>query len=307
MEELLAKYFSGEASIDERSLVESWRSQSEENAQLFFDSKTLWIGTEDFVGSNAEILASIIGEEPEKKGLQYYLLNFNWPTYAAAAVLVLALGLLFVLNKPADNYTIESLADGSEITTFRDATFEVVAMNEELREVRLLSGKAFFDIERDESRPFIIHTEHATVKVLGTSFLINADEADTEVCVESGLVELVKADDEALSVKLEKGEMGHISEANKGIIKKPNENVNYLAWKTKILTFKNSEMTEVKQVLEEVYGIRVELANPGFAECKLTAKINKKKAKDAIEIIARTFNIDYDMKDDVVVLKGAGC
>ena len=307
MEELLAKYFSEEADKDERSLVESWRSQSKENAQYFFDAKKLWLESSELDAPRPDILASILDETPEDKGLQFYLLNYNWPKYAAAAVLVMALGLLFLLNQAPSNFTTTSLADGSEIALHGDAKLEIISMNDQLREVSLTQGKAYFDIERDESRPFIIRTENASVRVLGTSFLVEADNSDTEVCVESGLVELRKGDDESLVVKLEKGDMGHVSDDNKGIIKKPNENLNYLAWKTKVLTFKNSEMSEVKRVLEEVYDIQVILENPNFTNCKLTAKINKKKAKDAIEIIARTFNIEYDMKDRVVKLRGAGC
>ncbi len=307
MEELLAKYFSEEADKDERSLVESWRSQSKENAESFFEAKLLWLESSEPVAPNAGILASILESDSEKKGLQFLLLNYNWPKYAAAAVLVLALGLLFVLNQESSTFSTTTLADGSEIALHGDAQLEIVAVNDHIREVKLVSGKAYFDIERDESRPFIIRTENATVKVLGTSFLVEAETTGTEVCVESGMVELRKADDESLAVNLEKGDMGHVSIGNKGIIKKPNENLNYLAWKTKVLTFKNSEMSEVKKVLEEVYGIEVILENANLSNCKLTAKINKKKAKDAIEIIARTFNISYDMKDRVVTLSGAGC
>lgn len=306
MEELLAKYFSGEASIDERSLVESWRGESKENAQVFFDSKIVWIGTDKSEVSRPDILASILENVQEKKGFQFYLSNNVWLKYAAAAVLILAIGLLFILNQTNQSYQTQTLADGSEISIHGDAQLKVVSMSNEVREVRLLDGKAYFSIKRDESRPFIIHTDNATVKVLGTSFLINTDKADTEVCVESGLVELIKAGGD-LSVKLEKGEMGYVSEANKGIIKKPNDNPNYLAWKTKVLVFKNSEMSEVKRVIEEVYGISVEIDNPTFNDCKLTAKINKKKIKDAIEIIARTFDVDYEIKDNKVVLKGSGC
>lgn len=306
MEEILAKYFSGEANNDERLLVESWRSQSKENAKAFFDSKIIWMDSIRFEEKRPDILAAIIDEQPAGKGLQSFMINYNWVKYAAAAVLVLALGLLFILNQPSQSFNSQILEDGSEISILGNAEVEVVSMTDELREVRLISGKAFFDIERDESRPFVIYTNNAKIKVLGTSFLINAESADTEVRVASGLVELIKSNDD-LSVKLEKGEMGHISNSNIGIIKKPNDNLNYLAWKTKILTFKNSEMSEVKQVLEEVYGITVELDNVAFSSCKLTAKINKKKAKDAIEIIARTFDIEYDFKNDKVVFKGIGC
>ena len=43
------------------------------------------------------------------------------------------------------------------------------------REVTL-SGEAFFDIERDKTKPFIIHTDLANIEVLGTSFYVNVNQ-----------------------------------------------------------------------------------------------------------------------------------
>lgn len=308
MEDLLAKYFSGEATHDEISLVESWRSESKANAKLFFESKIIWstASTSEQI-YRPDILNSILNESTaEKKTIQHFLLNTAWTRYAAAAVLALALGLIFLLNNNVENdLTTEILTDGSEITLHGTSEIEVVQMNESIREVRL-TGKAYFDIEKDKSRPFIIHTPNATIKVLGTSFVIDSDAGDTDVRVESGLVELSK-EGGALSVNLKKGEMGFVSNSNKGIIKKENDDANYMAWKTKILTFDDSEIADVIEVLEDVYSLNVQLEDPSFSNCKLTAKINKKKAKDVIEIIARTFNIEYEIKRKTVFLKGKGC
>lgn len=307
MEDLLAKYFSGEATQDEISLVESWRSESKANAKLFFESKIIWstASTSEQI-YRPDILNSILNESTaENKSIQHFLLNTTWTKYAAAAVLAVAIGLLFILNNTQNDFATEILADGSEITLHGASGIDIVQMNESMREVKL-TGKAYFDIERDESRPFIIHTPNATIKVLGTSFVIDSDAADTDVRVESGLVELSK-DGGALSVNLKKGEMGFVSNSNKGIIKKENDDANYMAWKTKILTFDDSQINDVIEVLEDVYGLKVQLEDPSFSNCKLTAKINKKKAKDAIEIIARTFNVEYEIKRKTVILKGKGC
>ena len=36
--------------------------------------------------------------------------------------------------------------------------------------VELLSGEAFFAVEKDENRPFVVHVGDAEVRVLGTKF-----------------------------------------------------------------------------------------------------------------------------------------
>lgn len=306
MEEVLAKYFSGNASDDEISLVESWRSESKTNAESFFDAKSAWLASEPETAPSSAVLEQILGEP---KGKQVPFMLQSWVKYASAAVLVLAISLLFFLNQNTDT-TLgnERLADGSKITLHGESSYEVLTMDENTREVRI-TGKAYFDIQRDENRPFIIHTGNAKVQVLGTSFLVDTYGTKTEVCVESGLVELSKSlnNSEEFSVRLAKGEMGLITNSNRGIIKKNIDNLNYLAWKTKVITFNESSMDEVKKVLEDVYGIMVTFENPSFKNCKLTAKFNKKKPKDAIEIIARTFGMEYEYSNNKAVLKGKGC
>lgn len=307
MEEVLAKYFSGEATKDETTLVENWRSESETNAKAFFDAKNVWLNTHKNIEPPQGLLNEILAE-PVGKEVPFIMRN--WIRYASAAILVLAISLLFMLNQNSVeiNYISQNLKDGSEIALHGNSTLEILKMDENVREVRV-NGKAYFDIERDETRPFIIHTDNAKVEVLGTSFIVKSSENATEVCVESGLVEISKrtTNSDAVSVKLKKGEMGLVSNSNKGIIKRNNNDLNYLAWKTKIITFDGSSMAEVEQVLEDVYGIDVSFENPTFKNCKLTAKFNKKKAKDAIEIIARTFGVEYEYSNGKAILKGKGC
>ena len=307
MEEVLAKYFSGEASKDEISLVESWRSESKTNAESFFEMKSAWLISQPEAAPPPHILSDIL-KEPQGKLVPFIMQS--WVKYASAAVLVLAISLLFILNQNGGDSGIinKSLMDGSKIALHENSSLEVIAFDETKREVRV-TGKAYFDIERDENRPFIIHTDNARVQVLGTSFVVDTYDSKTEVSVESGLVELSKKvkNSEVVSVKLAKGETGLVSNSVVGIIKKNNSDLNYLAWKTKVIAFNESSMSDVKKVIEDVYGIDVTFENPEFKDCKLTAKFNKKKAKDAIEIIARTFGIEFEFSNGKAILKGKGC
>lgn len=307
MEEVLAKYFTGEATKDEISLIETWRTESETNAKAFFEAKSVWLSSEPVSKAPNGILKEILAESPTK--VVPFMMR-SWVKYASAAVLVLAISLLFVLNQSTgdDVFSSERLRDGSKIALHGSSSLEVIAFDENIREVRV-TGKAYFDIERDESRPFIIHTGNAKIEVLGTSFLIDTYGEKTEVCVESGLVELSKMINgkSDVAVTLSKGEMGLVNNVNKGIIKKNNNDLNYLAWKTKIISFNGSSMSEVKSVIEDVYGIEMKFENPSFKDCKLTAKFNKKKPKDAIEIIARTFGVEFEYSNGKAILKGKGC
>lgn len=308
MEEILAKYFSEEANDSERSLVESWRAESETNAKAFIEAKSIWLASRPMNAAPAHVLEKILNEGDIKKGRVVSIFSTGWRRYAVAASVVLAVALAFLFVSNNDSYqATQLLTDGSTIILHESSAVEVLKMDEHVREVSI-SGKAYFDIARDESRPFIIHTNNAVVKVLGTSFVVDTYGNKTEVSVESGLVELTKGDSD-VSVLLEKGELGLVAMSNEGIIKKSIENENYLSWKTRVLTFKDAEMAEVSRVIEDVYGVKVVFDNPSFSDCKLTARINRKNIKDAMEVISRTFNVSYDYSknEKKIVLKGKGC
>ena len=314
MEKLLAKYFSGEATGDEVVDIEKWRSESQENSRSFLEARIIWVSTQKTTSSPPpkQIPEGITGKPVDKEVPVVRVLKFDWLKYAVAAVVIFAAGFVLTIyfNGPAATaQQVHTLADGSVVSLDKGAILGKVNIDENIREV-FISGRGFFDIQRDEARPFIVNTEDARIEVLGTSFLVDTRGERTEVRVESGLVALAKPSGNSsgdLVVKLKKGEYGTVSKKVKGIIKRANDNPNYLSWKTKVLVFDQSKLSEVKTSLEDVYSINIVLDNPSLHECQLTAKYNKKKAKDVIEIIARTFNLTYEFSGNTAILKGKGC
>lgn len=81
------------------------------------------------------------------------------------------------------------LADGSALILNTDTAVKL-DYTERQRGVKLLSGEAYFEVQPDKSRPFVVATEQGEVRVVGTRFSVKTGEA-TQVDVESGLVDCV--------------------------------------------------------------------------------------------------------------------
>ena len=81
-----------------------------------------------------------------------------------------------------------SLPDGSELTL--DALSRIdVDFSADVRALRLHAGAAFFAVQRDAARPFVVHVLDVKVTVLGTRFGVEIDGGNNiAVQVESGLV-----------------------------------------------------------------------------------------------------------------------
>ncbi len=320
MEELLGKYFSGEVSEQEAEKVRQWRSDNAENAHFFFEAKSAWHAAASYKAP-AGVLDSILNDHAKTVELEQKSSN-GWFRVAAAVALLMVAGLAgwFVLNSneavttSLDTPPMASailLEDGTTLTLYKGATYEVMEMNRKQRVVKV-SGKAYFDVVRDEKRPFVIYANDAMVEVLGTSFSIDTDsDLGTEVMVESGRV-AVSHNPEVFTgnseeVFLVKGEMGIVQSSKDGITKQRIADENFLAWSSGVISFKEERLAEVSKLLEEVYGVEVEFDNDELVNCQLTAKFRKKSAKEIIQIISSTFDIEHRITNDRVVFSGKGC
>lgn len=120
----------------------------------------------------------------------------RWPWIAAASIAVITVGLWWVVgthsaNKPviAVNeptwVTISSgeaalkdttLPDGSLIKMYAGTSISFVDGFKQKDRTIKMSGKAFFQVAKDDSRPFIVYAAGFTTKALGTKFEINTQQ-----------------------------------------------------------------------------------------------------------------------------------
>ena len=85
------------------------------------------------------------------------------------------------------------LADGSEVTLDTESTVQT-AFGPGHRTVRLLAGKALFDVAKDETRPFNVLAGGVNVRAVGTSFSVQLLARDqVRVLVREGKVEVTRA------------------------------------------------------------------------------------------------------------------
>lgn len=109
---------------------------------------------------------------------------------ALAAVVVLPEGLLRV---QADHRTgigevrEIALADGSTLSLGPDSAV-AIGFTADRRAVTLLRGQAFFQVEPDEGRPFVVAADPVTVRVTGTAFDVTRADDGVAVAVAKGRV-----------------------------------------------------------------------------------------------------------------------
>ncbi|WP_420579767.1 FecR family protein [Reichenbachiella sp.] len=324
MEEQLVKYFSGNLSKDEARKIEEWRSENDKNASEFLEYHSAWkISSNQEVDKSAALNAVMsrieaiegVNERIQPTGYKVYL------KYAAMALL--GIGLIFlgknsilesnnlVAVEASENLEIITLPDGSVVTLSQnslltyDEEFEGNTRNVSLK------GKAFFDIRRDETKPFIVNTDQSKIEVLGTSFLVNTlgTNASTEVIVKTGKVAVSKKKSKVEhTVQLVAGEVGRLVGDAVGFEKSTIEDYNYLAWKTKLVEFEGQSLKSVLGTLEDVYGVSIAVTNEKIYNCKVSAKFDNQPIESVLEILSRTFNLEFTKSGaNEFSLSGEGC
>lgn len=200
------------------------------------------------------------------------------------------------------------LPDGTEVWLNADSR---ITYNENFqgnqREVQL-SGEAFFDVVRDESRPFIIHTNAIDVKVLGTAFNVRSyeNEKNTETSLIRGSVEitLVKSPDkkkiilkpndklivnnnEATVVGADNYKKNTTPLLTLSKIKYQEEDSSAVEtlWVKNKLVFDGETMEEVAMKIERWYDVKVMIADNDLKRTKFSATFEDEDLKTVLEAL----------------------
>ncbi|MCZ8351229.1 MAG: FecR family protein [Rhizobium sp.] len=116
-------------------------------------------------------------------------------TLMSAGLVAILFGPALQLRLAADYRTgagetaMVTLADGSSVTLAPETAL-AEDVSGDRRHVRLLSGEAFFEVERDTSRPFVVEAADASVRVLGTAFSVRDSGHGTRVELAHGAIVL---------------------------------------------------------------------------------------------------------------------
>ena len=336
---LLAKYVQGDTSPEETQRLEAWLREDPAHQVLLDKAQQAWAASGDVYQAytpNTERAWQIIDQKtPPAKTIPLHSsqerpsqerpnqvkphrrLQRAW-LLRIAAVFLLALGLVYLVRFfiPPGGWGLAEtrtaayetqqiqLADGTQVWLNENTTLRYPEdFDGEVREV-YLQGEAFFDVARNEAKPFLIEGGGAVTRVLGTSFNVSALPEDTAVVVTvvSGTVALSDREDTAQVVILQKGEQGVYLLAQQQVSKAVQIVPNSLAWRTLRMQFDNQPLSTVGEVLGDAYQKTV-IVDAATAPLKLTAEFDQQPLEEVLEVIALTLDVAYQVQGDIVYFR----
>ncbi len=305
---LVIRQLQNVATEDELWQLASWIQESPENKHKEESIRKIWMASENTNFPALDVDAEWLRFK-EKAGIGKIRKNTTTAILLkVAAVFLLGLfsvfAYLFIPQASEKTYMAESsllevsLDEGSTVVLNRNATLIVPpSFNKDQRTV-YLKGDAYFDVKKGE-KPFFVHADRVSVKVLGTSFYIDDREnlKNAEVIVKNGLVRVSASEDHDNHIVLRKGEVASLKKQvlNKQFSFDPN----YLAWKTRKISFENTPMQEVVNTLNKVYGVTFRI-DESLTEKHLTADFNNQKLEEVLHIISLTLDVRIEKQGEQV-------
>lgn len=187
-----------------------------------------------------------------------------------------------------------TLTDGTKIRLNSNSQVWIPERAGDTREVRM-EGEAYFDVTRNPEKPFIIHTDNASIQVLGTAFNVKSSpsKSSVQVAVVEGSVSFSSSAEQTTeeSVILEKGQFGYLNEDKITIEEFGVEN--YLAWMRGRLVFEDLALSQVCVQLTRLYDVQCGFDDEALKELLLSTNISDDSFEKVLSVISLSLDISY--------------
>lgn len=213
------------------------------------------------------------------------------------------------------------LADGSRVR-LNTSTAISVALGRDLRSIRLLEGEAFFEVEHDADRPFLVQSRAGSVRALGTSFSTRLRGRQTlEVTVAEGLVEVTPptaserpaptgpAPDRTRAIEVAAGSTAVYSDVAQEVKSVTESELGRrLSWRSGIVVFAGEPLSGVVEDVSRYTDIEIRIADASIESLPIGGYFRVGELDALFESLELVFGIEVEhgSRGEIVLARGPG-
>lgn len=304
--DILYKFFEGAASLEEEKEVKRWMETSADNQRVFlkerklFDSMLL-LGDENRIKSG-------------KKRFSINLSSLRTEVVKIAAVVAITLGGSFIyfqslqekegmvmqtISVPAGQRINITLPDGTNVwLNARTSLKYPTKFSKKNREV-ILDGEAYFEVARNEAKPFIVQTDKYNVEVLGTKFDVDAysGTGEFETTLMKGSVRVASVEYPEQNLVLKPDNKVYLCKGQLRVA--PVEDYNPYRWKEGLICFKDATFSSIMKDFEKYYGLNIHVKNKEVRKFSYTGKFRQTDGIDyALRVLQKDIKFTYQRDDE---------
>lgn len=174
------------------------------------------------------------------------------------------------------------LPDGSRLEMGGDTAVSL-DFNTRLRHVDLHGGEAFFTVQPDAARPFVVRAASGDIEAMGTAFNVKSSNAAATVSVvEHGVVVRLRPDRE---IRLRQGQQLRYAGSQPGAVQQVDP-LAVQAWRQGRLFFLDTPLADALADLERYRPGAIVILDSSLAALPVTGIFHAEKADEALHSIA---------------------
>lgn len=245
-----------------------------------------------------------------------------WVRLGAAAILLMgAFGIYKVINQPTENQTTLTTAFGEhKQITLPDSSVVTLNGNSSIkfsnswgknnpREV-WINGEAFLDVKHladnnsatTEGERFLVHLEQLDIEVLGTRFNVKSRPQAEEVELQHGSVQVLSKGSSDI-LKMVPGDVVKFVRTQNKLEKFRKEVSQVDDWIENRIHFDNTPLNEVMRMLEETYGLDVELRNDALKNRTISGDITAENEEVLLTALQIMMNVQVKKTGNKVIIQ----
>lgn len=314
----LLEYLDGNLDQKEALEIEAWVKESPENRALleqvyYVDFIGKCVSADDHINVDSAFskLQSQLNDREKDKNVK---LKSRWrqlvipiAAFLTGAILTASITLFlldgnskYVVATPTGQRAQFVLPDGSRVwlNSASELTYNTSLLSK-TRKVDL-DGEAYFEVEPNKNKPFIVSNKDVQVRVLGTKFNVRARASESRVVTTllSGSVEVDIASGNGDEVILSPGEILDINTKNNSYILTESASASdVLLWMDGRLTFRQASFREIADCFEKHFNARFHFMDERLKAERFTCEFNTDdNITDILSVLEMTNRFEYKIK-----------
>jgi len=189
------------------------------------------------------------------------------------------------------------LSDGTQVWINAASSIKYPAVFNSSERKVVVEGEAFFDVAKDEKKPFIVEGNGTTIQVLGTSFNVStySDEPSQTAVLVSGKIKVVAANKQQ---ELAPGQQANIGTTGDITVTAANVQA-ATAWKDDRFVFKEEPIENIMRQLARWYDVKV--VYKGTINYHFSAKISRNQPISTIlRLLEETKRVHFTIHTDTI-------
>lgn len=295
--EMLHRFFEEKTSDNEEKKIKDWMEASQANHTLLLQERRVY---------DALLLTNTKASLKRKRNA---VSTLGIISMTAAVMLVLIIGGIYIygLKDKARQYNTILVPAGQRInlilsdntnlwlnanTTFRYPT----EFSKETRTV-YLDGEAYFEVSKNEKKPFIVKTAQGDIHVTGTSFNVEAysRHQSFETSLFEGGVDIYK--DETLLASLYPNQDATFE--NGQLLITEIINTDKYLWRHGLIAFNSKKLEEILRTLEKYFDVEIQINTNHLPQYTYTGKFRQSDGVDyALRVLQKSIYFNYQRDEE---------